>query len=141
VPDRRRRIAVINDDPAFLTLVEQVLESNDAYEAYTYREQDISLGELRAIRPDLILIDVIVADLPSGWELALVAAADQHLGPVPIIITSPRVPGLARRVDELREVANVHVVSKPFTLEELRGAVHTALAGSDAADRGTAEPI
>mgnify|MGYP006176989805 CR=1 FL=1 len=43
--------------------------------------------------------------------------------------------------DELREVASVRVVSKPFTSDELRTAVHEALAGAGPADRGSPEPI
>jgi CheY-like chemotaxis protein len=139
--DRRRRIAVVNDDPAFLALVEEVLESHGPYEVFTFRDEETSLGELRAIQPELIIIDVIAATLPSGWELALLAGADAALGPIPVIITSPEVPGLGRRAAELREVANVRIVSKPFTTEALREAVHEALERSDAPDVGSPEPI
>ena len=137
---RLRRIAVVNDDPDFLALVEQVLEAEGPYEVFTFRDEETPLGELRALSPDLIVIDVLGAAVPSGWELALLAGADRTLGPVPIIVTSPNVPGLGRRVDELRGVANVRVVSKPFTTEELRAAVRSALADPGPADRGAREP-
>lgn len=123
----RRKIAVINDDPAFLQLVDDVLEAEGPYEVYRFRDEETSLAELRALRPDLILIDILLDELPSGWELALLAGADQDLGPIPIIVSSPDVPGLGRRVDELRDIAHVRVLSKPFTLDELRSIVHEAL--------------
>lgn len=139
--NERRRIAVVNDDPEFLALIEQLLESEGPYEVFTFRDEETSLGELRAIHPELIVIDVLVASLPSGWELALLAGADAALGPVPIIVTSPDVPGLGRRVDELREVANVRCVAKPFTTEELRTAVRHALAVTGPpTDRGSSAP-
>lgn len=133
--ERRTRIAVVNDDPEFLGLVEQLLESEGPYEVFTYRDEETRLGEIRAIEPEVIIIDVLTASLPSGWELALLAGADEKLGPVPVIVTSPDVPGLGHRVEELREVANVRVVSKPFTTEDLRSSVREALAETGPAGR------
>lgn len=130
----RRRIAVINDDPAFLQLVNDVLEADGPYDVYRFQDKETSLAELRALSPDLIIIDILLAELPSGWELALLAGADQQLGPVPIVVSSPDVPGLGRRVDELREIANVRVLPKPFTLDELRAMVHETLTSSSADD-------
>lgn len=138
---RTVRIAVVNDDPAFLELVERLLEAEGPYEVFTFRDEETRLAELRVIRPDVIVIDIIEASLPSGWELALLAGADGALGPVPIIVTTPEVPGMRHRVEELREIANVRVVSKPFTSDELAGVVREALAGVDPADRGTPEPL
>lgn len=137
---RRRRVAVVNDDPDFLALVEQLLESEGPYEVFTFRDEETRLGELRAVAPEVIIIDILATTLPSGWELAVVAGADTSLGPIPIVVTSPNVPALGHRVEELREVANVRVVPKPFTTDELRAAVRDALAGVEPTDRGSPEP-
>lgn len=123
----RWKVAVVNDDPEFLQLVNDVLEAEGPYEVFPFRDEETSLAELRAVRPDLIVVDIILERLPSGWELALLAGADHELGPVPIIVVSPGVSALGRRVRELRDVANVRVLSKPFTLEDLGHAVHEAL--------------
>lgn len=132
--EARRKIAVINDDPAFLQLINDVLEADGRCDVYRFQDEETSLAELRALSPNLIIIDILLAELPSGWELALLAGADQQLGPVPIIVSSPDVPGLGRRVGELREIANVRVLPKPFTLDELRAIVHETLATSSADD-------
>jgi DNA-binding response OmpR family regulator len=139
--DLRPRIAVVNDRPEFLALVERVLEAAGPYEVYTYRDEETSLAELRALRPSLLIVDVLVAAVPSGWELALLAGADHELGPVPIIVTSPEVPGLGRRVEELRQVAGIRVLSKPFTVDELGAVVSEALSGTGRAEQGQHEPI
>ena len=128
---------MVNDDPEFLGLLEQLLEREGPYEVFTFRDEETRLGEIRAIAPGVIIIDVLTATLPSGWELALLAGADRQLGQVPVIVTSPDVPGLGHRVAELREVANVRVVSKPFTIDELGRAVSEALSEVGPADRGT----
>lgn len=135
--DTQRTIAVVNDDPEFLELVDSVLEAVGSYEVFTFRDEETSLSELRAVRPDLILIDIVAAQAPSGWELALLAGADAELGPVPVIVTSPDVPGLGQRVEELRAVANVRVLSKPFTLDELRDTVREAITAAPEPETGS----
>lgn len=137
----RTRIAVVNDDPDFLALIESVLEAVGPYEVFTFRDEETSLAEIRAVRPRLIIVDVLVAEVPSGWELALLAGADQELGPVPIIVTSPAVPGLGRRLDELRDVAGIRVLSKPFTIDELQSTVGEVLRGTGRAEHGQLEPF
>jgi len=140
-PDRmggeaRWKVAVVNDDPEFLALVNDVLEAEGPYEVFPFRDEATSLAELRAVRPDLIVIDILLEELPSGWELALLAGADPELGPIPIIVVSPELPALGRRVRELREVANVRVLPKPFTLDELGHVVHEALSTPRRQGRG-----
>ena len=137
----RTRIAVVNDSPDFLAVVERVLEDLGPYEVFTFRDEETSLGEIRAVRPSLILVDVLVAEVPSGWELALLAGADSVLGPIPIVITSPAVPGLGRRLEELRAVAGIRVLSKPFTAEELHGVVAEVLRGTGRAEFDRQEPM
>lgn len=137
----RARIAVVNDSPEFLGIVERVLEDLGPYEVFTFRDAETSLAELRAVRPSLILVDVLVAEVPSGWELALLAGADSVLGPIPLVITSPAVPGLGRRLDELREVAGIRVLSKPFTADELHDMVAEVLRGTGRAEFDRQEPM
>lgn len=127
---RRWRIAVVNDDPAFLALLDDALEATGECEVFPFREEDTSVGELRAIRPDLVIVDITLDTMPSAWQLALLAGADGALGPIPIIVSNPDVPGLAHRVDDLRRIVNVRLLSKPFTLEELRATVREALEGT-----------
>jgi DNA-binding response OmpR family regulator len=133
----RWKVAVVNDDPDFLQLVNDVLEAEGPYEVFPFQDEETSLAELRAVRPDLVVVDIILERLPSGWELALLAGADRELGPIPIIVVSPEVSALGRRVRELREVANVRVLPKPFTLDELGHAVHEALSASRRPETGS----
>jgi DNA-binding response OmpR family regulator len=133
----RWKVAVVNDDPDFLQLVNDVLEAEGPFEVFPFRDEETSLGELRAVRPDLLVVDILLEQLPSGWELALLAGADRELGPIPIIVVSPAVAALGRRVRELREIANVRVLSKPFTLEELGHAVHDALSARRRPETGS----
>ena len=123
----RSRIAVINDNPDFLGLLEEALEDHGPYDVSTFRDVETSIDELRRARPDLLIIDVLTDQLPTGWEIAVVAGADQVLGPIPILVCSPMVKQLEHRIAELRRIANVRVLAKPFTLRELREAVAAAI--------------
>ena len=124
---RSWRIAVVNSDPRFLNMVEEVLEESGPYDVSIHKDTETSLEDLRAISPDLLIIDVLAEELPNGWELAVVAGADRDLGDVPIIVTTPETAAARHRVGELREVANVRVVGKPFELDALRSNVEEAL--------------
>lgn len=136
--EERARIAVVNHDPAFLEAIEQALEAVGPYEVFTFRDQETSLAELRAVQPDLVVIDVQMDTLPSGWELAVLAGADDRIGPVPVIVTSPGLSGLRHRIEELRAVANVRVLPKPFELDALQAAILDAL-GRGVEERDTLE--
>jgi DNA-binding response OmpR family regulator len=59
----------------------------------------------------------------SGWEIVTLARADGRLSAVPVLICSADVTGLRDRAEELERVGNVHVLSKPFGVDELTDAV------------------
>ncbi len=82
------RVLVIDDDPDFVRLLSRILESPphccQVAVAYDGREA-IALGQQR--RPDLILLDVVLPDMP-GSEVIERLRADPALRAVPIIIVS-----------------------------------------------------
>jgi DNA-binding NtrC family response regulator len=137
----RARIAVVNDDREFLALIERVVEAIGPYEASTFRVDETTVAEIRAADPALLIVDVLSPALPAGWELALLAGADRRLGDIPIVVTSPEMPGLGQRIDELRDIANIRVLSKPFTIDQLRDCIRAALPGTAPAEHGQREPI
>ena len=60
------KILVIDDDPSFLRLVEQVL-TQQRYEVLTASSGEEGLRILFAYKPDLVLLDVVMAKM-DGWQ-------------------------------------------------------------------------
>ena len=123
---RRPRISVVNDNAEFLALMSEVLDDDAGYDVTTFNGQQTALGELAASVPDLILVDLLLGGA-SGWELVALARADDRLAEVPIIVCSADVTALRERAKDLERVGKVHLMTKPFAIDEMTGLVESLI--------------
>lgn len=112
------RISVVNDNPDFLELMSAILAEDAGYEVTLFNGDKTSIDELAESRPDLIIVDLILGGA-SGWELVVLSRADDRLSGVPIIICSADVIALRDRAEELERVGSLHVLAKPFSIDEV----------------------
>jgi two-component system KDP operon response regulator KdpE len=80
-----KKILIIDDDPAFRNLVEQVL-TQKGYEVLKAGSGREGLRLMFDQRPDLVLLDVVIPDV-DGWQ---VCSRIREISDVPIIIISGR---------------------------------------------------
>jgi CheY-like chemotaxis protein len=118
----RPRISVVNDNPDFLALMSAILDEEAGYDVRLFSGERTTLDEMAAAQPDLIIVDLLLGGA-SGWELVTLARADERLADVPIIVASADVIALRDREAELEQVGNVHVLAKPFGIDEVTGLV------------------
>ena len=114
----RPRITVLNDNAEFLELMSAILDDDAGYDVTTLREAATAVDDLAASRPDLVIVDLLLAGA-SGWEIVALSRADERLMDVPIVICSADVASLRDRSDELERIGNVHMLVKPFGIDEL----------------------
>ncbi len=114
----RARISVINDNPEFLELMSAILQDDAGYAVTLHSGDDMSIDELRGAGPDLIIVDLVLG-ATSGWELVTLARADAALAERPIIICSADVTQLRTRAPDLAAIGNIHVLEKPFDIDQL----------------------
>jgi DNA-binding response OmpR family regulator len=119
---RQPRISVVNDNPDFLELMSAILDEDAGYNVSLFNGQETEIGTLAASEPDLIVVDLLLGGA-SGWELVTLARADERLAGVPIIVCSADVTALRDRAGELESIVNVHVLSKPFSIDQITGLV------------------
>ena len=119
---RRPRISVVNDNPDFLELMSAILDEDAGYDVSLFNGQRTEIGALAASDPDLIVVDLLLGGA-SGWEIVTLARADERLTGVPIIVCSADVTALRERAGELESIGNVHVLFKPFSIDEITGLV------------------
>ena len=123
MPEHRQpRISVVNDNPDFLDLMSAILDEDAGYDVSLFNGQKLEIGELVASDPDLIVVDLLLGGA-SGWEIVTLSRADERLAPVPIIVCSADVTALREREEDLERVGNVHILAKPFTIDEITGLV------------------
>jgi CheY-like chemotaxis protein len=115
-----KHILVINDDPAILTLFQELLDE-EGY-AVTLDKFGRQTGELletiRTLSPDLVIMDFIIGHEDSGWQLLQAAKMDRGTRDIPVIVCT----GAVRQVTELSQHLDemgVHVVIKPFDIDHL----------------------
>ena len=122
------RITVVNDNPEFLELMHDILE-DDRYEATTIDgDQPDAVERIVASRPDLLMIDLRVGrDELHGWGVAQEVRRDGRFHRLPILVCSADVMVLRTIQDELAEHHSVRALTKPFSIDDLTGAIDALL--------------
>lgn len=118
----RPRISVVNDNPDFLELMSAILDDDAGYDVSLFDGEKTSIDELVSSEPDLVIVDLVLGGA-SGWEIVTLTRAEPKLADLPIIICSADVSALRERSDELGRIGNVHILEKPFSLDEITDAV------------------
>lgn len=129
---RRQRITVVNDSPDFLELMAAILDEDAGYDVTLFDGEHTSIEEIAASNPDLLIVDLLIG-AASGWEIVALSRADERLSGCPIIVCSADVTSLREKAEELARVGSVHILEKPFTLDEITDTVARLVGRADAA--------
>ena len=115
---RRPRISVINDNPDFLELMSAILDEDAGYEVALFDGETTTIAEIADSDPELIIVDLLLGGA-SGWEIVALTRADDRLSHLPILVCSADVTSLRERADELMQIGNVHILEKPFGIDQV----------------------
>ncbi len=118
MPERRPRISVINDNAEFLDLMSAILDEDAGYDVSLFKGEVVEISELASSDPDLIIVDLLLGGA-SGWEIVTLSRADERLAAVPIVVCSADVTALRDRESDLERIGNVHMLAKPFAIDEI----------------------
>lgn len=123
------RVTVVNDNPEFLALVQDILE-DDRYEATTIDgDRPDALGAVRESRPDLLMIDLRMgSDGLHGWNIAQEVRAEPDFAGLPVLICSADVLALKELEADLDDTQHVGTLSKPFGIDQLIESIDELLA-------------
>jgi len=123
--DSKPRIAVINDDTAFLDLMHELLES-EGFEVVPYREYQDVQKKIKAALPDLVVLDVVMSGEERGWQILELLTLDPVTRGVPIIVCTAAIRSLRDREEQLNRLG-IRSLPKPFDLDDLLALVRDAL--------------
>ncbi|MGQ9648869.1 MAG: response regulator transcription factor [Phycisphaerae bacterium] len=82
-----RRILLIDDDPDMHLVMKMILEP-EGYEVTCCRTGSHGLETMRRQPPDLVLLDIMLADPSEGLRVACEMRHDEKLKGIPIIMIS-----------------------------------------------------
>jgi len=133
--DRTERplIIVVNDDTAFLQLMEQLLD-DEGYEAEVMKSTKNALEHIKERRPALIVLDVRINNEEAGLLLLDLITLDPETRSIPVVIASANLQALAGREDELAS-KGIYVIAKPFDIDDLAALIRKALWRAEPARR------
>ena len=120
------RIAVINDDNDFLSLMEQVL-TDEGYDVDLMRTFSLAHEKVRDSQPDAVILDIVAGQQERGWAILELIRLDPRTTRIPVIVCSAAVAALEERRAVL-ESQGIIALAKPFDLDMLLRAVGEALA-------------
>ncbi len=118
-------ILVVDDDPAILDLIAQLL-LEEGYEVLAVSNGQTAVDLARKLRPHLILLDLMMPEM-NGWQVSTLLKADPQTRAIPILLLSAR-RDMARTANELGVTA---YLEKPFDLDDLLSRVQRILALSE----------
>ena len=112
-------ILIIEDDASFITIMETILQL-EGFEVRSASDGGSGLAKIRAQRPDLILCDIMMADMDGHSVLEMVKSENSFVD-IPFIF----VTALSDRADVRRGMSAGadDYLTKPFTADELLAAV------------------
>jgi len=119
-------ILVVDDDPDFVEVMRLILENE--YEVNTAANGKQALQRMRADKPDLVLLDVMMSYVLDGLEVTEAMSRDPDLQDIPIIMVSSL--SSTRYADMFptdRYVAIDDWISKPVNPDDLLARVSKAL--------------
>jgi DNA-binding response OmpR family regulator len=117
----QKRILIVEDDEGIARVLADNLKI-DGFHVRWARTAHDALVESQSFRPDLVLLDIMLAGEPNGFDLCGVLRQGGRCG---VIMVSAR----SQREDKLRglKLGADDYVTKPFDMEELSARINAVL--------------
>jgi DNA-binding response OmpR family regulator len=116
----KKRLMLVEDDDALACVLSENL-SFCGFEVECERDGESALNRMRQLRPDLILLDLMLPSI-DGFELCRLVRAEAR---TPVIIVTAR----DRKPDKVKgfDMGADDYVTKPFDFDELRARINAVL--------------
>jgi CheY-like chemotaxis protein len=79
------KIMIVDDDPDYINVVKTILES-EQYTVVTAGNKTEGMEKIRAEKPDLAILDVMMDAWQDGFEMSRQLKKDPHLRNIPILM-------------------------------------------------------
>lgn len=121
----KKRIMVVDDEPALTRMVKLNLERTGNYEVHTENQGSRAIQAAREFRPDLIFLDVMMPDM-GGEEVAALLREDPQLANTRFIFMTAIVT--KDETDTMGStIGGNEFLAKPVRTDELIATIERAL--------------
>ncbi len=120
----RGDILIVDDTPQNLRLLSDIL-AQEAYQVRQALSGKMALMAIRAVIPDLVLLDIMMPDM-DGYTICQMLKADPTTAHIPVIFLSALSDGLDKA--KAFSMGGADYIAKPFQLEEVLARVQNQMA-------------
>lgn len=119
-------VLAIEDDAAIRNVYAELL-TEEGFRVVTWSAvPDDGPTGVATLAPDLVVLDLVIAQQATGWELLVALHDDPRTASIPVLVVTAAGVLARDRAAEL-EAWGCGVLMKPFDLDDLIGAVRTCL--------------
>jgi DNA-binding response OmpR family regulator len=118
-----KRVLIAEDEPSIVVSLEFLL-TQAGYDVYVATRGDEALQALYAVRPHLVLLDLMLP-LINGFDICQRLRSDPQLGAIKIVVLTAK--GRASEIQKGLALGADAYVTKPFGTRELMATVRTLL--------------
>jgi DNA-binding response OmpR family regulator len=126
--DSPRHILVVDDDPELVAVYRELLE-DEGFRVSVEPSPDLLPATILAIDPELILVDLLFAHEPHGFDLVARLKSRPATRTIPVLVCSADSHLLEELSDQLL-AWDCGVLLKPFSLDALLKEIAACLASS-----------
>jgi len=120
----KRTIVIADDQPNLRRVLERLLRS-EGYEVHNAADGKQALSLIRSIRPDLVVLDIIMPEMDGG-DVAAALRDDPQTADIPIIFLTAVLTREDQRRLNQRRPDQVYL-AKPYDVDELLATIHKML--------------
>lgn len=123
-----RKVLLIDDEAGFTQLLKMNLEKSGDFEVTIENDSTKAADVARSVRPDVILLDVVMPGMDGG-DVQAQLQADPALQKVPVIMLTALVDSAELSAGAVAQSATSVVLPKPVDLELLLRVIEEAITG------------
>ncbi len=124
----QRTLLYVEDNPANLMLVEQIIEGHPHLRMMSARDANLGIAFARTFLPEVILMDINLPGI-SGLEALHILHADPATAHIPVIAISAN--AMLRDIEKGLEAGFFRYLTKPIKVNEFMSALDDALKCSE----------
>ena len=119
----KKVIMLVDDNPDLLYSVQKGLESLGDYRVITVEGGRKCLQLLKDIRPDLILLDIMMPGM-DGWDTCAKIKDNKKTENIPIVFLTAKTDPISKSMGRL---ASADYITKPFDMKDLKKRINSAI--------------
>ena len=119
----KKVIMLVDDNPDLLYSVQKGLESLGDYRVITVESGRKCLQLLKDIRPDLILLDIMMPGM-DGWDTCAKIKDNKKTENIPIVFLTAKTDPISKSMGRL---ASADYITKPFDMKDLKKRINSAI--------------